>query len=772
MVLPLLVPSAMTQHPGCDRLLARALRCTPGGAQTMSKRASQFPAGYPAFIERGSGARVWCPDGHEYVDWICGLGAMTLGYGHPAVDAAVFRQLARGVSFSLAHRLEVEVAEQLVGMIPCAKPDGMVRWVKTGSEATEGAVRVARMVTGRERIIVSGYHCYSDDTELLTAHGFKPFRSLRVGEFVATRNPTSGMFEYERVLEVIDELHFGKMLHVTGPGLDLLVTPEHRMIRSQKPDCLALELTRGDTLPLTASWLGVTPENLTIRRRTSRECSRKDRTKGRPTKGIVRFPAAEFMRFIGWFISEGWCQRHRRARYEIHLAQNPGILRERMLQAIRDLGFVPRESGPKIIFSSKELWYFLRQCGQGANKKRVPERLKQLGPDLLRVLLEALIDGDGTRSGGRLAFYTTSPRLADDVQEIACKIGMATTRTQHINRGGVIAGKLVRSRKPIIHVRFPERVAARVTNITHQQWMGRIVCARTKNGQLFVRRNGLALWCGNSWHSWYAASRPEHPGVPASLAKLVSSFAHNDLGALDLALTGWDSPPAAVMLEPAMNAHPEPGFLGAVVDLAHAVGALVIFDEMITGFRWASGGAQAFYGVTPDLAVFGKGLANGYPLACVVGPRAMMDPAALVISGTFGGETLSLAAAGAVLDIFKAEPVTQRMAHSGNRLVDAINAAARDLGVPLVADGPGPRVILKGERRLVLAFCQQAAARGLLLHPAGNNVSGVLTEADQDLSERAAQEAVAALAKGATLEGPEPSEGFAATARREQGDGD
>ena len=392
----------------------------------MSKRASQFPAGYPAFIERGSGARVWCPDGHEYVDWICGLGAMTLGYQHPAVDEAVRNQLARGVSYSLAHRLEVEMAEQLVGMIPCAKPDGMVRWVKTGSEACAAAVRIARMVTGRERIVYGGYH---------------------------------------------------------------------------------------------------------------------------------------------------------------------------------------------------------------------------------------------------------------------------------------------------------------------------------------------------GWHDGYAASRPEHPGVPASLAKLVSSFAHNDLGALDLALTGWDSPPAAVMLEPAMNAHPEPGFLGAVVDLAHAVGALVIFDEMITGFRWASGGAQAFYGVTPDLAVFGKGLANGYPLACVVGPRAMMDPAALVISGTFGGETLSLAAAGAVLDIFKAEPVTQRMAHSGNRLVDAINAAARDLGVPLVADGPGPRVILKGERRLVLAFCQQAAARGLLLHPAGNNVSGVLTEADQDLSERAAQEAVAALAKGATLEGPEPALSFAAGVR-------
>src|SRR3990167_9710217 len=106
------------------------------------------------------------------------------------------------------------------------------------------------------------------------------------------------------------------------------------------------------------------------------------------------------------------------------------------------------------------------------------------------------------------------------------------------------------------------------------------------------------------------------------------------------------------------------------------------------------------------------------------------------------------------------------MAHAGQRLVDTINATARILGVPLMADGPGPRVVVKGERRLVLAFYQQAAARGLLLHPAGSNVSGVLTEADQDRSERAAQEAVAALAKGAGLEGPEPSEGFAAGARR------
>ena len=105
----------------------------------MSKRAERFPAGYPLFLTHGSGARVWCADGHEYVDWICGLGTLTLGYCHSDIDAAVLRQLSKGVSYSLPEAIEAEVAEQLVATIPCAGPDGMVRFVKTGSEATARA---------------------------------------------------------------------------------------------------------------------------------------------------------------------------------------------------------------------------------------------------------------------------------------------------------------------------------------------------------------------------------------------------------------------------------------------------------------------------------------------------------------------------------------------------------------------------------------------------------------------------------------------------------
>ncbi|MCL6483767.1 MAG: aminotransferase class III-fold pyridoxal phosphate-dependent enzyme, partial [Janthinobacterium lividum] len=125
-----------------EALLERALRTIPLGSQTFSKSRTQYPFGVsPYFIERGRGSHVWDVDGNEYVDMISGLCALTLGYCDPDVDAAVKAQLEDGIIFSLPHRLEMEVAEQLVSMVPCAE---MVRFGKNGSDATAGAVRVAR----------------------------------------------------------------------------------------------------------------------------------------------------------------------------------------------------------------------------------------------------------------------------------------------------------------------------------------------------------------------------------------------------------------------------------------------------------------------------------------------------------------------------------------------------------------------------------------------------------------------------------------------------
>ncbi len=143
-----------------QRLLARASKTIPLGAQTFSKSALQFPQGCaPIFLSHGDGGRVWDVDGNRYVDLVCGLLPVVLGYRDADVDAAIAAQLANGISFSLATELEIALAERLVEIIPCAE---MVRYGKNGSDATAAAVRLARAYTRRDRIAVSGYHGWQD----------------------------------------------------------------------------------------------------------------------------------------------------------------------------------------------------------------------------------------------------------------------------------------------------------------------------------------------------------------------------------------------------------------------------------------------------------------------------------------------------------------------------------------------------------------------------------------------------------------------------------
>ena len=140
--------------------LARAEAVIPLGSQTFSKSRTALPVGAaPLFIERGAGSRVWDVDGNEYVDFMNALLAVSLGYGDPDVDVAVRDQLERGVTFSLPHPIETEVAEMIVDLVPCAE---LVRFGKNGSDATSGAVRIARAYTKRERVAVCGYHGWQD----------------------------------------------------------------------------------------------------------------------------------------------------------------------------------------------------------------------------------------------------------------------------------------------------------------------------------------------------------------------------------------------------------------------------------------------------------------------------------------------------------------------------------------------------------------------------------------------------------------------------------
>lgn len=142
------------------RLLQRAERVIPGASQTLSKGPSQWVQGVaPNYLERGEGAWVWDVDGNRYLDFPMGLGPVILGYGHPAVDEAIRRQLRNGITFSLPHRLEVEVAERISEIVPGAE---RVRFMKTGSDVCAAAVRLARIHTGRDHVISADYHGWHD----------------------------------------------------------------------------------------------------------------------------------------------------------------------------------------------------------------------------------------------------------------------------------------------------------------------------------------------------------------------------------------------------------------------------------------------------------------------------------------------------------------------------------------------------------------------------------------------------------------------------------
>ena len=383
------------------RLFARARRLIPGVSQTNSKRPPAFaPAGYPAYAAYGKGSHVWDVDGNEYIDWILGLGPISLGYQYPSVDRAIRTQLDKGIIYGLLDPLEVTVAANLVDLIPCAES---VRFLKGGGEATTAAARVARAFTGRELILTNGYH--------------------------------------------------------------------------------------------------------------------------------------------------GW----------------------------------------------QDQW------------------------------------------------------------------------TATVNDGG----------------------------------------------------------------------------VPAAVGTTVREFPYAEIDALrDIFASAGDSV-AAVLMSPALKDAPPPGYLGAVRDLCDQNGALLIFDEVVTGFRFSLGGAQEYFGVTPDLACFAKAMANGMPLACFCGRADVMAITEnLKITATYGGEALSLAATAACLEEYRNNDVISHIWRIGRRLIDGTNAAAVDVGCPVRRTGfpPLSHLEFRGETEeesslMRSYFIRGAAARGVLFHHGGlSYVCYSHTDADVDVT--------------------------------------
>jgi glutamate-1-semialdehyde 2,1-aminomutase len=186
----------------------------------------------------------------------------------------------------------------------------------------------------------------------------------------------------------------------------------------------------------------------------------------------------------------------------------------------------------------------------------------------------------------------------------------------------------------------------------------------------FTCRDRVAVCGYHGWQDWYIGSTARNRGVPQAVRDLTHNFPYNDLPALDALLKAHPQEFAAVILEPMNVVQPNPGYLEGVKEIVHQHGALLVFDETITGFRYSNGGAQELFGVVPDLASFGKGMANGYPVSAVAGSEKIMRlMEEIFFSFTFGGEALSLAAAQACMTKLRREPVLQTLQQQGKKIM-------------------------------------------------------------------------------------------------------
>ncbi|HXT16680.1 MAG TPA: glutamate-1-semialdehyde 2,1-aminomutase [Gemmatimonadaceae bacterium] len=193
-----------------------------------------------------------------------------------------------------------------------------------------------------------------------------------------------------------------------------------------------------------------------------------------------------------------------------------------------------------------------------------------------------------------------------------------------------------------------------------------------------------------SYDDWFIGSTVMNRGVPDEISSQTKLFRFNDVDSFERLIKEFPGQIACAMLEPATSVAPEPGYLERMRELCSANGIVLVFDEMITGFRWHVKGAQHFYGVQPDLCTFGKAMANGFSVAAVAGKREIMELGSIELEGrervfllstTHGAEMCGLAAFMETVRLIESEGVVDHVWQYGRDLLAGLNALAKRHGV-------------------------------------------------------------------------------------------
>ncbi len=219
-----------------------------------------------------------------------------------------------------------------------------------------------------------------------------------------------------------------------------------------------------------------------------------------------------------------------------------------------------------------------------------------------------------------------------------------------------------------------------------------VTSAAVRLSRAYTGRDLVAICAEQPFFSvddWFIGSTAMDGGIPPAVASLTVKFHYNDLASLEALFAEHPGQIACVVMEAATWTEPKDDFLRRAIDVCHAHGSVFVLDEMITGFRWHLGGAQAHYGIRPDLCTFGKAIANGFSVAALAGRREIMElgglrhsrPRVFLLSATHGAETHGLAAAMATLEVYEKEDVVGHLRYAGEALRSGIERITGQLGL-------------------------------------------------------------------------------------------
>lgn len=245
----------------------------------------------------------------------------------------------------------------------------------------------------------------------------------------------------------------------------------------------------------------------------------------------------------------------------------------------------------------------------------------------------------------------------------------------------------------------------------------------------FTNRTDV-MRCGyHGWHDWCVEVKG---GIPDKLFEDVHEFRYNDLDSLESLMKVYGSKTAAIIITPLGHElgkkmkEPSPGFLKNVKSIASKYGAVLIFDEIRTGFRMSMGGAQQYYGVTPDVACFGKAMANGYPISAVTGKAAIMKKGEneVFISSTFFSNSIPFVASLKTIEIMERDDILKKIWKKGENFLLKSEKAVNQYNVGAELSGVGPMFFItfqkddqKVYKKRRLEFYAQLIRKGIFMHP-------------------------------------------------------